>query len=150
MWSPIRSGLRRRLGQIAALPAHEQWLLARAWALLLVMPAAARLLPLRTLLTRLGRAPARHQRRRISAERLGSLVAAAGRHHFFAPTCLHRALALYRLLAIHGHRAELVLGARRAGGGLEAHAWLEQAGRLPPGDAGASSYQPLLRWEGEP
>jgi hypothetical protein len=46
------------------------------------------------------------------------------------PSCLPRALALWWLLRRSGIAAELRIGARRAAGRLEAHAWVEHAGQV--------------------
>jgi hypothetical protein len=143
------SELARLLRRASALPGHERLLRLRAWALLLAVPPALRLLPFTRVLGLLEKTAMRARRRPVSAERLAFLVDAAGRHHVFTPTCLHRALVLYGLLSAHDGRAELILGTRRAGGTLEAHAWLERAGSGLPAAANAASYQPLLRWKRE-
>jgi hypothetical protein len=70
---------------------------------------------------------ARHTRvrRRASVERIAWAVTVAGR---YVPrsTCLVRALAAEAMLRACGHPACLHIGvARRPGGGLEAHAWVE-------------------------
>lgn len=146
---PAPSDLARLLGRASALPGRDRLLLLRAWIMLLAIPPALRLLPFTRVLGLLENTAARARARHVSAERLAFLVDAAGRHHLFTPTCLHRALVLYSLLSAHDGRAELILGARRAGGTLEAHAWLERAGSVLPAAASAASYQPLLRWKRE-
>ena len=143
------SELARLLGRASALPGRERLLLLRAWAMLLAIPPALRLLPFTRVLRLLEKTAMRARARHVSAERLAFLVDAAGRHHVFTPTCLHRALVLYGLLSAHEGPAELILGTRRAGGKLEAHAWLERAGSVLPAAASAASYQPLLRWKRE-
>jgi hypothetical protein len=137
------------LGRASALPGRERLLLFRVWAMLLVIPPALRVLPFKRVLGLLESTAMRARGRSISAERLAFLVDAAGRHHLFTPTCLHRALVLYSLLSAHDGRAELILGTRRAGEKIEAHAWLEQAGSVLPAAASTASYQPLLRWKRE-
>ncbi len=46
------------------------------------------------------------------------------------PSCLPRALALWWLLRRRGIPADLRIGARRAAGRLEAHAWVEHDGQV--------------------
>lgn len=40
-------------------------------------------------------------------------------------TCLERTLILQRLLAVHGHRYDVVLGVASQNGQVRAHAWIE-------------------------
>jgi hypothetical protein len=50
-------------------------------------------------------------------------------------TCLPQALAAASLLAHAGHEAELHIGVKKnTKGKLEAHAWVESAGRIVVGD----------------
>lgn len=97
---------------------HAQW---RAWFVprgrLLRMTAAA--LP----------APA-DRATIVEAERLARVTGWAASYGLFRPTCLVRALALEALLSARGVTGSVVrVGVRRAPAGLEAHAWLELAGR---------------------
>jgi hypothetical protein len=55
------------------------------------------------------------------------------RDHVVAVSCLPRSLALQRVLVRFGQGAELVVGMRGAGAGLEGHAWLEREGRVVGG-----------------
>jgi hypothetical protein len=139
---PIASAL----GRVAALSRGDRRLAVRAWLLLLAIVPAVRFLPFRRLLALLEAAPGARRREPVSPERLVQLVEAAARHHVFTPTCLHRALTLYRLLIVHGEHAELVIGTRRAGARLEAHAWLERTGQILGDAAGPAAYHALLRW----
>lgn len=58
--------------------------------------------------------------------------------------CLPRAIVLQALLARHGAAAVVVIGARRAGRRLHAHAWVEHDGLVLSVD-GANGYLPLCR-----
>jgi hypothetical protein len=57
--------------------------------------------------------------------------------------CLPRALALQKLLALHGHESELKIGVAKSGELLEAHAWLIWDGQIIIGGESASLYVPL-------
>ena len=56
------------------------------------------------------------------------MVNAAVRHGWGRPTCLEKSLALWWLLRRHGVASSVRIGARAAGGKLEAHAWVECEG----------------------
>lgn len=64
------------------------------------------------------------------------IVNAAARHGWGQPTCLEKSLALWSLLRQQGTPSSLRIGARKAGGKLEAHAWVERDGVAlnEPGD----------------
>jgi hypothetical protein len=59
---------------------------------------------------------------------LATLMQAAQRLAPSAPTCLHRSLTLWWLLRRLGIGGALRIGVRKAGGKLEAHAWVEYQG----------------------
>ena len=64
-------------------------------------------------------------------ERVGwsvRMVNAAARHGWGRPTCLEKSLALWWLLRREGIASVVRIGARTAGGKLEAHAWVECQG----------------------
>lgn len=66
----------------------------------------------------------------VEAERLARVIGWTASYGLFRPTCLVRALALEALLTARGVTGAVVrIGVRRAPAGLEAHAWLELAGR---------------------
>src|SRR6266436_48042 len=56
------------------------------------------------------------------------MVNAAVRHVWRSSTCLEKSLALWRLLKRRGIASELRIGARKADGKFEAHAWVERQG----------------------
>ena len=56
-------------------------------------------------------------------------------------TCLTASLAAVGMLRRHGHDARLVIGVREARPRLDAHAWVEVAGK--PLGAGSEDYTPL-------
>jgi hypothetical protein len=79
------------------------------------------------------------ERRRIDDENSGNssfaklaearatarMIAAASRYGLARGNCLSQSIALWGLLRRRGMPAELRIGARRTGSGLEAHAWVE-------------------------
>jgi hypothetical protein len=65
------------------------------------------------------------------SERVGlavRMVNAAARHGWGRPTCLEKSLGLWWLLRREGITSSVRIGARKAGGKLEAHAWVEFEG----------------------
>ena len=81
---------------------------------------------------------------RMPLERAAALVAVASS---FVPgsTCLTRALALAGVLARRGVESRVVIGARRAASGLEAHAWVTSGGRVILGGATHEAYEEIAR-----
>ena len=66
---------------------------------------------------------------------LAEAVNIAARHTPFHATCLTRSLLLCWLLRRHGVASELRIGVNLSSGTLQAHAWVECAGR-PVNDRG--------------
>jgi hypothetical protein len=64
------------------------------------------------------------------------MVNAAARHGWGRPTCLEKSLALWWLLRREGIASSIRIGARTAGGKLEAHAWVECDGAAQNEPAG--------------
>ncbi len=60
-------------------------------------------------------------------------------------SCLDRGLALVVLLAAHRLPSRLVIGATRAGGAVQFHAWVECDGRVVIGGEASDRFLPLLR-----
>lgn len=86
--------------------------------------------PLRGILERALRRPAHPPVPAPSAESVARAVSAASRHLPGARNCLVRALATRLLLHRMGYRASLRIGVRRSSSPLEAHAWVEERGRV--------------------
>jgi hypothetical protein len=112
------------------------WLLA-ARACLVFWPGRA--LAWRTGTVRPEKAPGE------TAEQLALAVQRTARRLPFRPTCLEQALALERLLHAAGLDAAVVLGVRRVGRALDAHAWIEHQGQILLGATPAGLYSPLHR-----
>lgn len=75
---------------------------------------------------------------------LAWLVTVAGRHSPTTATCLTEALALSWLLSRQGIATNLRIGVAHRHGDLDAHAWLEQNGRIILGKTDADAYAPLM------
>jgi hypothetical protein len=102
-----------------------------------VMLAIAGFPRVRRLLTR-ERASAAHEDDAARARMLARAIVRAANNLPIRTTCLDRALALWWLLRAHGIGGELRAGVR-GGKRLEAHAWVEHAGRALYDDE-ASGY----------
>ena len=123
----------RRWRKFRRLLPAERRLIMRALFWLGVIRLGLWLLPFQTLqrlLAGLTRAPARESHGPPSFDQIAWAVAAASRYVPSA-TCLTRALVTRTLLAQRGYAAHLCIGvARRAGGQLDAHAWVESPGQI--------------------
>jgi hypothetical protein len=128
----------RRLEQWRSLASGERRLLQRLALLLPLIGAALRLLGYhrtRALLARLARPAQRPMpadpagAAADTAQRLARLVSIAANHGPYRATCLRQSLALWWLLRRRGIPAELRIGVRKEQGELQAHAWVEHAGR---------------------
>jgi hypothetical protein len=129
------------LHRLAALPAEERRVLARAVFLVAGFAIALRLLPFRVVANRVGRmATVKGGRAGTNPERIAALVDAAG--GALRASCLPRALALSRILRSRGILHEVRIGVRKRRG-LEAHAWVVESDRVVIGRADVESYAPL-------
>lgn len=117
-----------RIDKFLALPPAERATLVRA---LVWLPLTALQLRLRGFETvsRAARTVAARDGRAPDPRVTARLVGVAARHGLHRGNCLSQSLTLKRLLDSHGVASELRIGARRAGAGLEAHAWVEHDGR---------------------
>jgi len=134
--------MKSRLRALLALTPEERRALALAWAYLLVSDLALRILPLPRVERLLSRLSTRRPEPGLSPGRLAQLTGIAARHHLRPMACLPQSLALQALLRRQGLPCELKIGVRRAGGELQAHAWVEHAG-APLGEP--MPYLPLAR-----
>ncbi len=132
----------RKLRTWRALPPAERDVLGRALWLLPAVRASLWLLGLRRTRAWLGRSPGRAAPEAGTAdERAAAITRLAGiaaRYQRGYDTCLVRSLVVWALLQREGLAAEVRVGARRRGGRLEAHAWVERGGQAltDPGDGG--------------
>jgi hypothetical protein len=135
----------RRIPRFLAMPASERWLLLRCVAIVAVIRVALWIAPFRVLLRVVDRGsrPVRGARSADEAAHIAEGVEIAGRLIPDA-TCLTQALAALLLMRRRGLDAELRLGVRRDGAGsVEAHAWIESAGRVLVGAREARAFSPL-------
>ncbi len=122
--------MRRKLRTILGLNPVERALLRRAWFRLLAAGLALRFLPLPKVQALLGAGSRRPLTTPVPTSRIAGLVAAAARNHLLTLHCLPRALVLQSLLGDQGIQADLRIGVRRREKEMEAHAWVEQDGRV--------------------
>jgi hypothetical protein len=114
-------------------PQAEQRLLARALTLVAAVRLSLWFLPARSTLRAVGWYADRvHSGKTAGPDviRIGWAIRKAA-SHVPGATCLTQALAARLLLARHHHASQLYVGvARKAGGGMDAHAWVEAEGRV--------------------
>jgi hypothetical protein len=128
------------LRRLAALPADERRVLARAVFLVAGFAVALRILPFRVVADRVGRTALLKAGAGTSPQRIAALVDAAG--GVLQASCLPRALALSRILRSCGVPHEVRIGIRKRRG-LEAHAWVVESDRVLIGRDGVESYVSL-------
>ena len=98
-----------------------------AWAALLRI--LKHLVPFEALV-RLVHTDPRRERSTEFEQRLEAYMASTHRFPRRAPgNCLERSLGAYRMLCAAGSRPDVVVGVRRAKGGVEGHVWLTVDGR---------------------
>lgn len=141
-----------RLRKFLELAPADRELLIRAWLWLAVIRLWFWLLPFsgqRGLLIRFSQAPAEgRQADTFLPERAGRAVAVAS-GYVPKTTCLIQALAAQALLKRGGFSAHLRLGVGRdAQGQFQAHAWVENNGRVIIGDSELESYRTLPAMDG--
>ena len=126
-----------RLDRWRALPADERRLLLGLALLLPAIGGALRCLGVRRTYRLLGRPVASAGvestvplAAQASAVRLGQLLDIASRHGPYSATCLRQSLSLWWLLRRRGLPAELRIGVAKGDAQLQAHAWVELAGRV--------------------
>jgi hypothetical protein len=111
------------------LPLPEKRLLIKALLLVWGVKCGLRLLPFRTMLTLIKRAPIKPGPTSFPLNQLLGAMETAGRNVPRA-TCLVRALAGQAFLARYGHETELRIGVlkEQSEKRVKAHAWLESQG----------------------
>src|SRR5579862_7931274 len=123
------------LRKLLDLGAAERRLLIEAAALLAAIRLGLWVLPFQTLRRLLAKITAGTPASVHHPDRIAVQVMAAGRCWPGAHTCLSEALATQVLLGRYGHQALLRIGVRKdEQGGLSAHAWVENQGRVVIGD----------------
>ncbi|KAB8320249.1 lasso peptide biosynthesis B2 protein [Tolypothrix campylonemoides VB511288] len=146
----------RRLRSFFKLNRGERHLLIITFILLAAIRLGLWLLPFRNLLKFLQkiRKPnfllAAEDKSQISASKIVWAVNAASPYMPGGVKCLARALTTQVLMSYHGHTPELRIGvAKKEGGKLEAHAWIEYQGRVAIGNLpDLSRFIPLPSLQG--
>jgi len=136
-----------KLCKAFALSASDWLLIAQATIWFAVVELGLRVLQLRTMLAILQDEKfsnrESHDQSSVNPERAGYCVELASRLHPLDPTCLKKALVLYALLTRIGFDLQLLIGATKIEGKLDAHAWLEHQGRVILGGLGHERYSTL-------
>ncbi len=128
---------------------HQLRQAARGLTLRALLPSMVRRRPLPELLRSLepqaeGRPPPRHDPARLASR----LFRPSG---LWPTTCLYRALGSYTLLRAAGQAVRFVIGVRREGGALQAHAWVERDGEIVVGAPGPGvRYAVAYAWPEAP
>jgi hypothetical protein len=140
--------------QVHALRTVSAWerALERGYALAVVVlvPIALRVLPLRATLALCDRFP------RLASAGASPLALTSRVHRWLShgrglwtSSCLTRAVVLYTMLRQHGHRPRLHIGVQGASTSFVAHSWVSLAGRPLGEDSGVSrEYRELLEHHG--
>lgn len=145
---PSSGGAARALRNARTLSGAEWAVLMRATGLLTAVAVGLKLLRFRKVLAlveRLASAPAVRPPGQVAADRTAHLVETASRWVLPQPTCLTKALVVFTLLGRRRLPVELVVGIAKAGGLLEAHAWVRHAGETVAGGRVPRAYTPLVR-----
>lgn len=138
----------RRIGSFLRLPPAQRASLLRAALVVVAIRLALWVLPFRTLMRILPRAPRAGgdgpEGAVDDATRACVRAVAKVGAHVPRASCLTRALAAQVLLARGGRGSELRFGVARGAEGLEAHAWLVRGGEVVIGDReDLARYRPL-------
>ena len=115
----------RRLKKALQLPPSEFWVLAQAAVYLPIVRTALHFISVARLNAMATRS--RRQLFRVDAKpkNIARLVSIAADHGIYRARCLEKSLVLRWLLARRGIHAQLAFGAYKAGGAMQAHAWVE-------------------------
>lgn len=145
----------RRLRSFFKLNRGEQHLLLITFILLAAIRLGLWLLPFRNLLKILQKISKPdfllpEDKSQISASKIVWAVNVASRFMPGTVKCLARALSTQVLMTYHGYSPELRIGvAKKEGGELEAHAWIEYQGRVAIGNLpDLSRFIPLPSLQG--
>jgi hypothetical protein len=121
--------------RVSGLSWSHRWLLVEATIVMHALALLLRFFPLQRVYSVLSATlPGRGGRAKLSAQQMEDARAAAplvdfvSRHGLIRATCLHRSLVLWWLMRRRGVTAHLKLGARRADGAFDGHAWVELDG----------------------
>lgn len=122
-----------RLQRFRQLSGDERWLLVESMALLPMTAVALRLVGFRRWQAALSRLAPRGEAGTVGCpeasiargKNVARIVRVASRYSLCRTNCLEQSLVLWCLLLRRGVPADLRIGVRKAGGSLEAHAWVQ-------------------------
>lgn len=141
------SRVARAVWRAMTLSQAEKHFALRAWFLAPVLESALSVWGLDSLLAWLRRLPAHSRSAEILPLRAEELVAGALQYQpLMRGRCLPMALTQFVLHRRDGCEATLVVGVRRDGGSLAAHAWVEPSSQ----DVDMQAYASILRVEALP
>jgi hypothetical protein len=140
-----------KLGWLMAVRREVGWRLPAVSSVLMVGASlAVRMFPLPRAVSIVRRfavlAPSGPADTEAYVRRLARSIEIAARYNAVASSCLMQAVVAFALLRRRQIEAELVIGVLRREDRLEAHAWVNSAGRIIVGDLGGTagvSYRPL-------
>ena len=138
----------RRVRKFLSLSLREKFLLMKAAILVFAIRVGLTLLPFSTLQKLLAKITKknidRDRQGRPSIDQLAWSVAAVS-HFVPKATCLVQALAIQVLLLREGYPANLQIGVTKGDRGeLQAHAWVENEGKVINVGSEVGQYEPLL------
>jgi hypothetical protein len=141
----------RAASRLASLRPAARRYAARAWILAPLIRGSLALLGFRATLRWVEAVPVTSssalsaRASRVGVDEGASLVEGAFRAHVVGGECLERALVQYLLHRLDGVPARLVLGVKRPGGQLDAHAWVEALGSTrAPTESDHPPFVPLF------
>lgn len=132
-----------RLRKIVRLSYRDYLILGETITFAIPVELGLRWIGFDRLVRRLGRVGRARRPVVLDGQRAARLVEAVSRLYPFNPTCLKKSLVLFWMFRRRGMPADLRIGVRKVNGQLEAHAWIEQEGRVLFDEDTASQFLPM-------
>jgi hypothetical protein len=125
-----------RIRALGELPSAERLLLVQAVGWVAVVRVALGVLPYRHVHDIAGRLRTPRSSAIVAMPAIDVIARSVIRSAALVPgaSCLVQAIVTSMMLQRRGHRSEVRVGVRRAGAGIQAHAWVECAGEVVIGD----------------
>jgi hypothetical protein len=122
----------RRLGRSTVRTWRDWPSIARAIVVVVAVKVCLRVAPMRLMRVAARGTGAHSPHALMLAGRLFDQVASLGRVRLLMTDCLSRSLSVLFLARVSGAELRMVIGVRRTGTSLDAHAWLECGGTSLP------------------
>ncbi len=136
------------------LPRAQRWFWLKSWFTLLTITGCFRVLPYAWLKTYVikplldTRPTPTKKVTTASVQTIEALFLSACYRQPLTSTCLHRSLALKRLLTQQGLETKMIIGVKKENGKLMAHAWVDFEGQaFADTDENIDQYKPLANLE---